>query len=543
MIECKTHLSSRQRKKMTAGCNEITDILKFERGHIMGTITQLAQGAIEIAYFTPEECLSYLNDESNWNGVSKKLIQEMNEHLGLNEDADALVEILREKMAALDGLEKSSAEYGTLKTNVYRWLKKNQVPGEIKKSGEDYAMKICFALGFNVLPENYKSGKSTEEIETITHDRVSSFLRKGCRRSSFNFRDAYDTIYFYCLMNGEPYSKAKELIKRYNDSAFKCPKIKFEPYHATKTLKQTFLADNAFEDEEEFIHTMCANKHNFIGYSTTLVDALKEHYRKVCRLAIESFMADDIEDIVDNPDCVPGDEKRVLASFFSKIAALPNAPDDFKTIIKEWEYNKKWRDSDSSKPQILNLYEKHAEWIWDNDDLSTEQLSKVIPERILLRSIVSFADEQFTYKGNGKKDNYFAALKDSELSDKQYGVFDKIPNTVYLTDFVKLAQAPKEARKILILYAFVLYVNEKSIAKLDVGPNFFYHDFFELLTQILDDCGLPFLYPADPFDWLILKSIRALDQTDDNTDTIGNIIDPLDFFQEVLLRSLNAFEE
>ena len=507
----------------------------------MGTITQLAQSAIkEIAYFTPKECLSYLQNESNWNGVSKKLIQEMNEHLGLNEDADALAKILKEKLAALDGLEKNSAEYTVLKTNVRRWLKENRIPGK-SRSGEDYAMKICFALEFNVLPENYKSnvtsGKTREEIETITYDRVSSFLQKGCRRSSFNFRDAYDIIYFYCLMNGKPYSKAKELINRYNDLDSKDPEISFESYHATKTLKQAFLADNAFEDEEAFVKAMCANKHNFIGYSKTLVDALEEYYRKVCRLAIEVLMADDIEDIVVDPACVPDDEKCVLTSFFSKIANLPNAHADCKKIDKEW------RNSKSAKSQILNLYEKHAEWIWGNDNLSTEQLSKIIPARMLLRSIVSFAEEQFSYKRNGKKDNYFATLKNSELSDNQYGVFDNFPNTRYLTDFVKLAQAPTEARKILILYVFVLYVNEKSIAKLEVESNFFYNDFFELLTQILDDCGLPFLYPADPFDWLILKSIRALEQTEGNADIGGNVIDPIDFFQEILLRSLNVFEE
>ena len=60
-----------------------------------------------------------------------------------------------------------------------------------------------------------------------------------------------------------------------------------------------------------------------------------------------------------------------------------------------------------------------------------------------------------------------------------------------------------------------------------------YNNFYTQLNDTLIECGMAHLYPADPFDWLILKSAKALTQLDRDSD-------PIEYFNDILRLSFPA---
>jgi hypothetical protein len=113
---------------------------------------------------------------------------------------------------------------------------------------------------------------------------------------------------------------------------------------------------------------------------------------------------------------------------------------------------------------------------------------------------------------------------DTPLTD----IMDSFPQERYLSDMFRLpAEATDKehdrARKAFILLYFADYA-------LDPPPDEFFGDFVIALNNLLNRCGYAKLYPASPFDWLILKSIRSLDHIDQE---LGD--NPVELFNEALI--------
>ena len=114
--------------------------------------------------------------------------------------------------------------------------------------------------------------------------------------------------------------------------------------------------------------------------------------------------------------------------------------------------------------------------------------------------------------------------KDTPFND----IMERFPQERYLADMFRL---PSEAtdkehdksRKVFVLLYFANYA-------LDPPPDEFFGDYVIALNDTLDRCGYAKLYPANPFDWLILKCIRSLDNIDQ--DVCDN---PVELFNEVLV--------
>ncbi len=112
---------------------------------------------------------------------------------------------------------------------------------------------------------------------------------------------------------------------------------------------------------------------------------------------------------------------------------------------------------------------------------------------------------------------------DTPLAD----IMDRFPQERYLSDMFRLPMEATDkehdrARKAFVLLYFADYA-------LDPPPDEFFGDFVIALNDLLDRCGYAKLYPANPFDWLILKSIRSLDHVDKELDD-----NPVELFNEVL---------
>ena len=118
--------------------------------------------------------------------------------------------------------------------------------------------------------------------------------------------------------------------------------------------------------------------------------------------------------------------------------------------------------------------------------------------------------------------------KASVGADTTFGsVMDNFPQSRYLADILNDVSAATDkehdkARKLFLLLFFANYA-------LDTPPDSFFSDFVYEANETLDRCGYAKLYPANPYDWLILsciKSLDALDQTEDLT--------PVELFNDVL---------
>ncbi|GHU89304.1 hypothetical protein FACS1894202_07180 [Clostridia bacterium] len=116
------------------------------------------------------------------------------------------------------------------------------------------------------------------------------------------------------------------------------------------------------------------------------------------------------------------------------------------------------------------------------------------------------------------------------------GLFDNFPRTEYLNEMLSTMEAATDkehdkSRKVFML----LYFAEYAIYP---PSDEFFGDFVIALNTALDSCGYAKLYPANPYDWLILNCVRSIDfvpYADDNADALN----PIECFNEVLLMLVN----
>jgi len=109
-------------------------------------------------------------------------------------------------------------------------------------------------------------------------------------------------------------------------------------------------------------------------------------------------------------------------------------------------------------------------------------------------------------------------------------IMSGFPQDIYLYEMFRTPEEATDkehdkARKAFVLLYFADYA-------LDPPPieNIF-DDFVISLNDVLDRCGYGKLYPANPYDWLILKCIRSLEYIDQSTGD-----NPVELFNEVLIR-------
>jgi len=111
------------------------------------------------------------------------------------------------------------------------------------------------------------------------------------------------------------------------------------------------------------------------------------------------------------------------------------------------------------------------------------------------------------------------------------------PQHRYLSQMLSRAEAATDtehdkARKMFILLFFAEYALKRSryLEKRPNKPRAFYPAFYLALNDALDKCGYAALYPANPYDWLILNCVRSLDVS----NQLENI-NPVELFNETLI--------
>lgn len=118
-------------------------------------------------------------------------------------------------------------------------------------------------------------------------------------------------------------------------------------------------------------------------------------------------------------------------------------------------------------------------------------------------------------------------------------ILDKFPTERNIFNMLNEAKTSEStdlghglSRKAFVLCFFTKYILKwaKPREGHDNGtPVSFFNDFCISLDSALHRCNYGALYPAHPFDWLILKCVKALDEVDSQND-----VDAMELFNEML---------
>lgn len=167
-----------------------------------------------------------------------------------------------------DGLAKFVFECGnernvTLSSlnTLKNWLKK--APPSGSQQGREKVYALCFALGLDA--------SKTEE-----------FFLKAYLERPFNYKNINEAVYFFCLKNKLPYSKAKEMIQKIE------AKPDVENKDAEQVTEQVGLAISKMNSEDELIKYLVENRSAFEKtQNQTAIAKIKELYEECKELAIK----------------------------------------------------------------------------------------------------------------------------------------------------------------------------------------------------------------------------------------------------------------
>lgn len=495
-------------------------------GDNMPTITRCAEAALieQEEYISPAASLKYLNEPQNFQSFAKYM-QRLIKNSDIKIEPENLGGYLSEIVLALEPvstrdkeiIERFFSQDFTADAQI-NWPKEHSDRRKI-------AMKLCFALNLGL-------------------DESKDFLQKVCNIYGFNVRDEYEAICLYCKCTGQDYSTVQNLLNQYENASqdFVAP----EHPHQTRAMWYE-LSNPSWESNEQFLNTfLIPNKPNFTKNSRTIAQKYKELRCYLCEQIIQWNLAsyegrNDIEKAESDElfDSVKKQIKKLAAedSDFSDYAAefsdITKAKDvlpKIETLLRA-KYPNVVPDSNLELTQgIVRYYDLlndsissyqlmyHTLWgipfVYQATDTKTisrqGKLVRITKSKLDICSLTDYFPSRFPHRFPDQSP-YLTARKTIILLDFLNEFFDMLCDVLsskfkYFKDSYK--DPDKDPDKDLNLRL--------------------YERFYTGLNRTLKECNMHPLYPADPFDWLILKSVRAFSQIN-NGD-----VDPIEYFNEVL---------
>ena len=498
----------------------------------MSKITDFAIHALEedsCLFETAEECLSFLEDDSHFKNISKELTEVLHETCGISGEKKVLIDELCSRIMNLeypDGYSKEA--FKNKRKTVERGFKENRVPDRA------YAIEICFALG-------------------LGYKEAVQFLRKGCKSYGFNVRSAEEAVYMFCLLNGKSYQEGEELLRQYRELDAKAESSKMKEAspekestnsHTTRMLINSLKAgecnDKTWEDSESFLQNyLLPNKIRFTNYAKT---ATRFYYDLKEELQV-NVISDNLDVDILYSEIGREEKESCLLSLMEILQRYYASYEDIDTLYNSLANNfssaaKVWKDfvsilSDTKHP----LFE-------DKEKI----LNELMPLNALLRNIlcdVPYDWSNFSYGKKKKSGEVEVNRKSSFASYKRSLLEDLVKGILLESTFEKFEAAPELktytalSRKIIILMFYLNYVYDWKHKKTEKEKS--YKLFFDELTDMLDDCQFACLYHADPFDWLILRSIKEWEKNMKKKEEKGeeDEDEAEDFFFQVLSLSFD----
>lgn len=474
-------------------------------------------------------------------------------------------------------------KYSWNRPTITRWFSAEQINNNSKngtsesiRSRED-AIAICFALG-------------------LDYPTSRDFLNK-VGHAIFNIRNQEDAVYIYCLMNHRPFSVAKELIHKYSEKTASFHISEEESItHAGNTtilLANQILGNSNWESDDEFFNSfLLPNTANFISYSRT---ALKEYYKiknPIYLLALKTIVSYEndtcITELVfdkrkiqeyihkaqkDRDITIPMSSVQVTYNFVNKLrkyadsSVLLKEAYDMLDVHVERIAEKGWKEEDfktvNNSLDVIDYIIRNYS-TYSNDEIEQEAISDFLTDTVTaykmlctwLPSVVTDDEDGNTYvqeyidadgcikKKIQMKDKRQRAYNQSALGDT---VLSSFPHRNFFTLFEKHPEKlihDITIRKAIILLFYMNYA--RNLIQEISNPNateeetaFGFDNFYKSMNTILGNCQLGKLYYANPFDWLILESIKKLETYDDEDD----LENPVSFLDKVLSFSFDPEDE
>jgi len=287
---------------------------------------------------------------------------------------------------------------------------------------------------------------------------AGEFLFNVCQINGFNYRVAEDIIFYYSLTHDEDYGYAERLIAEYKE---KTAGVKVGDGYETSPTEEVeeIFKELAVMSEEEFMEKLVANAHNFIGYNKTAHNEFVRLYDELSELILNEIKEDNASSDageIDGYDNGRGKDTRIRDEiiFDSFLRAL--------TAKIKGEAKRKTRDT---LTDILDGFPAESD---------------IVKMRSTAKNYRNWAT------GDGKNVGG---------NDFHHGY----------------------ARKAFILCFFNAYILDwKKVwdNPQSKTPVSFFNDFYRRLNSKLRSCSYGAIYPANPFDWLILKCAKLLDEAD-----------------------------
>lgn len=489
-----------------------------EMSAVSKNVTEIARHELEEElerYETPEECLEYLLDDSHFKTISQELVEVLQNVCGLTDrNTKKLIQFVAERIMDLENPDGYSKDALRLQKKVVaRWFNKNVVPDRTT------AIKICFAL-------------------KLDYEKTKEFLRKGCKSYAFNVRNAEDAVYMYCLLNGRTYADAQALLMKYHaaEAPETAPAAAVNPSDSSTTqillqaLKAGEMDESTWENDDAFLQKfLVPNKSRFTGYARTAARVYYEQKQCLQERLIRNSIADVISS---DPDLADEGNKAVIYHLLNTLRDLSSKHDEFSPLLSALEADHAmacdvWDD-------IMALF--------DNAGFKTPCdkgafLDEMMPVDAMLRNVM----HDLPYDRR-IKDRDFASYRRSSLSDlvqgltikRGYEAFEKDPQKNTFTT---------STRKIIMLMFYLNYIDGWTPDTDYDEKN--YDLFFNELSDILDDCQFASLYHADPFDWLMLRSVIGIERYEpwaglQESSIDADEVDPSFYFFEVLRMSFDS---
>lgn len=469
----------------------------------MPTITERAKKALEYdVYVSPEQSLEYLQNPWNFQSFSK-YVKRLAAEKGMEFNPRNLPDYLTPK-------EKRSIQ------GYFKRANQADQEGKAPKTNgipRDLALKLCFAFQLN-------------------EEEASDFLRKGCATYSFNVRSAYEATCLYCILTKQPYETVLKLLGQYEEAAGRSNTE--NEISGTKVL-QAVLEGANWESNEDFLNSfLIPNRANFTEYSKTTIQNYSILRSSLCQKIIEHRL----KDYKYRNETEKFEVDELMHSLQRQISNLAEEDSDFADSAAKF----------SDWTQALDVLEDIQDLLWSKHPTEgrvryAALLNDSVSSSELMGSTLFYLEEALTEKRSVMKNGKKRVVEEPQRTNSDSSlarIMDCFPNIKYLEEFERKREdlsKSEKIRKIIVLLFFMdrfydLYFVE-GIPEFRESQE--YNTIYRDMDNLLIDCNLPVLYPADPFDWLILKSARAFLMLDGNEDA-----DPVSYFNDVMELSFPA---
>lgn len=475
---------------------------------------------------SPSEILVYLQNDAHFKTLPDLLVETIVEAGICSADStkdDCRLELYRRLLdQAVECGEKKQTVQPRIRMRVTRWMEGAENAKSIRERAQ--AIEICFALH-------------------LDYDQTTTFLNKSGFHG-LNVRDVEDAVYLYCILHRYPLSAANRIIEAYREATvLDHTDPEEDAVHSgdTTMMLQHEIENDSWENDEAFLHSfLIPNKAKFIGYAT---NALKNYYYIKNNLLITILMAIEADELgrvferaryrgsIDEGAVA---EEDIPISFAIRSALRKvHSPSSLLYPCRDM-LRKNMTNTETVLQEIRKL-------IYTRKDIDAQkQIAAVLSDAISMEKVLKYVFRSLNAGKDGLRNVTDSALRDTVL----YGLPDEETCLGFESDPKQINIAlsdRKNIRKLIVLMYFILYAYELSCYNLDFqyqsplfGEEMGLDEFINgLNTNILKANQLPPLYPANQFDWLILRSIKDIAEYDRTMDGSSPVV----FFDRVLAAS------